>query len=782
MAKVYRRKFRIPRLKKPRFEGISPRASHWLLILPSLAAAVFALAFVIFLAQSVRSERERNTVQLDQDLLWLKQALRIQIAGDQRELETLSAILAGQGLGAADYIGRSLSLQQNNPEVIGLEYVDETGQVRWRSPNSTIPGRPSIAHPAISAAREQTAERDQTVLTHLIQDEHGNHLLALVTPVKLVYGGRHDLIAWISLRTMLQQRTPWWISQRYEISLLAGDGLVIASRYDRRQDHLEFNRIVSLELPPTGLQLSAAPYPIERGWQFVLTVSLATLALLMILSTWALRQHVRGRQKAEAQLRQETAMRQAIENSLVTGILAMDSSGRILYANRAFCEMIDWPVEELIDQLPPKCYWPPEDMARSQAVQDAILSGQLDANGFQLRLMRRNGERFDVRTYVAPLVDDEGQHTGWVCSVYDITELQHEREALQAAHERFITVLNGLDSAVSVSNSQNGELLLTNAHFDRAFGLPADRGQCCVAPFFPRRGWRPLDTEWFDPYRNRWYHVQSRHSIWVDGSVVWLDTAVDITARKDAAEHERLQNEQMQQTARLVSMGEMASSLAHELNQPLAAINSYASGCRNLLSQAQPNLRQLDQAITKMSEQAKRAGQIIRGIREFVQRQAPHRHSCQIGDLLNTVQSLLKSELQKNRVKLSIELEPGLPPLFADAVMLEQVVFNLMRNAIEAMQATPVDKRSLHVRLTRDNEQLRAIIADRGTGIAPEQLEQLFKPFYTTKATGMGMGLNICRSIIEHHQGRLWVEPNPGGGCRFIFTVPFSEEHQAHEP
>lgn len=782
MAKTYRRKLRMPRLKKPQFERISSRASHWLLILPSMAAAIFALAFVIFLAQNVKSDHERTTAQLEQDLLWLKQALRIQVASDQRELETLSATLGAQGLGSADFIGRSLSLLQNNPEVFALEYVDETGQTRWRAPTSVSPGEPTITHPAILAARAITAEHDETVLTRRITDEHGNSLIAIVTPVKLVYGGRHDLIAWVSLHSLLQLRTPWWISQRYEISLQDANGQAIATRFDRRQEHMDVSRSVALDLPPTDLQLAAAPYPEEVGWQTALTASLTVLALLMIISTWALRLHIRGRQAAESQLRKETAMRQAIENSLVTGILAMDSTGRTLYTNRAFSEMIGWSAEELINNTPPKPFWPPEEEARCQAVQDAILSGQFNANGFQLKLMRRNGERFDVRIYVAPLVDDEGQHTGWISSVYDITELQHEREALQAAHERFITVLNGLDSAVSVSNATTGELLLSNAHFDRAFGLPERHGACCVAPFFPRRDWPPVDAEWFDAYRNRWYHIQSRRSVWVDGSVVWLDTAADITTRRDDAERERQQNEQMQQTARLVSMGEMASSLAHELNQPLAAIASYASGCRNLLGQTQPNLRQLDQAIDKMGEQAKRAGQIIRGIREFVQRQAPHRRSCQVDDLINTARSLLKAEVQKHRIKLSIEREPGLPPLFADAVMLEQVIFNLLRNAIEAMQATPTDKRTLHVRLSRDNEQLRVVIADRGTGIAPEQLEQLFKPFYSTKTTGMGMGLNICRSIIEHHQGRLWVEPNPGGGCRFIFTVPFSEEPQAHEP
>lgn len=769
-------------VRKLHFQGLSPRASHWLLILPSLAAAFFALAFVVFLAQNVQSDRQRNTAQLEQDLLWLKQALRFQIDSDRHELEALALALASQGVGSAEFMGRSLSLLQNNPEIFALEYVDETGQSRWRGPAAVAPGMPGFNSPAVAAARAITASRDETVISQLMTDDRGNRMIAVVTPVKLVFEGRHDLIAWISLRTLLQQRSPWWISQRYELSLLEANGKPIASRFDRTQDSLDAAKVVSMELAQTGLKLSAAPYPEEHGWQSALTAALTTLALLMIISTWVLRQHVRGRQSAELQLRKETAMRQAIEDSLVTGILAMDTQGHTLYVNRAFSDMIGSAAEDLIDQPPPKSYWPPEEFQRCLAVQEAILAGQFDANGFQLKLMRSNGERFDVRIYVAPLVDEKGQHTGWISSIYDITELQHEREALQAAHERFITVLNGLDSAVSVSNAASGELLLSNAHFDRAFGLPERRGPCCVAPFFTRRDWPPVDAEWFDAYRNRWYHIQSRRSVWVDGSVVWLDTAVDITARRDAAERERQQNEQMQQTARLVSMGEMASSLAHELNQPLAAIASYSSGCRNLLAQQTPNLHQLDQAIDKMGEQAKRAGQIIRGIREFVQRQAPHRRACKINDLFDTAHSLLKAELQKNRIRFSLEADPALPPLFADAVMLEQVIFNLLRNAMEAMQTTPIDKRTLNVRLSRDSEQLRVVIADRGTGIAPEQLEQLFKPFYTTKSTGMGMGLNICRSIIEHHQGRLWVEPNPGGGSRFIFTIPFSEEPQAHEP
>ena len=218
---------------------------------------------------------------------------------------------------------------------------------------------------------------------------------------------------------------------------------------------------------------------------------------------------------------------------------------------------------------------------------------------------------------------------------------------------------------------------------------------------------------------------------------------------------------------------------AHELNQPLGAIASYVSGCRNVLASATPNMGQLGQALDKMGEQAKRAGHIIRGIREFVQRRAPRRQRCDINTLLDTVLGLLGHEIVRRMVDVSILQSEGMPPIFADAVMLEQVLFNLIKNAMEAMDNVPAAQRVLAINLARDADMLRVVIADRGVGIAPEQQEQLFKPFFTTKDTGMGIGLNICRSIIEHHHGRMWVETNPGGGTRFYFTVPFSSEEEA---
>ncbi|QLI81046.1 PAS domain S-box protein [Chitinibacter fontanus] len=761
---------------------VKPLESRWLLTLPSFAAALFSLALAVFLIFTAYSEQSARNHSLMQDLLWQKQALNTRVDNFTHQLRTVAASMATDGLGSAEFTARTLSLLEDSPEIISLEYIDETGQQRWREPATKPANVPDFRHPNLVAIREAVLQGETSSYSKLILESPETPILAIAVPIKLNYNGRHVLIAQLNLRTMLQQQVPWWIAQRYQISLWDKQKL-IAGKFDRSYDASQLSSSIDLDWPPNKLVLTAHIYEQKRNnWQTALTIVVAALSILMLASTWALRRHIKERQKTEAQLRQEQALRESMENSLVTGIRAMDLQGRLFYVNRAFCEMVGYSQEKLIGASHPMPYWPPEDIEQCMAIYRAILSGRADTTGYQMRFMRSNGERFDVRLYAAKLIDGDGVHTGWISAIYDITELQREREALQASHERFVAVLNGLDAAVSVTDANSGELLLSNRHFDAAFNIPERHGRYCNIPFVRRSKGAPVDSEWFDDYNQHWYQVKSRSSIWVDGSEVWLEIATDITMLKNAQENERQQKEQLQQTTRLISMGEMASSLAHELNQPLAAIASYATGCRNVLAQTQPNIAQLDQAIEKMAAQAKRAGQIIRGIREFVQRRAPHRKQCEIADLLDTVQTLLSAEIKKAQVKLTISDTQALPPIYADAVMLEQVIFNLMKNAIEAMADTPVKQRTLDVKVRRDEEMLAVSITDRGPGINAEQMEQLFKPFYTTKGSGMGMGLNICRSIIEHHQGRLWVEANPLGGSCFHFTLPLSIESEAYEP
>lgn len=253
----------------------------------------------------------------------------------------------------------------------------------------------------------------------------------------------------------------------------------------------------------------------------------------------------------------------------------------------------------------------------------------------------------------------------------------------------------------------------------------------------------------------------------------WMGSVVDITEQKRIAELARQQEERLQASARLITMGELASSLAHELNQPLAAIASYATGCRNLIAAGAPQ-SEIDGAIAKCQEQAQRAGRIIRRIYEFVRRQEPKSEPCDIGMLLGDLIALLDGDARRQRVRIQRDVAPDLPLVQADRILLGQALLNLMKNAIDAMSQTDEGSRILTVRAAQQDGQMLVSVADRGCGITPETAAQLFEPFYTTKQEGLGVGLKICRSVVEAHHGRLWHEANPAGGTIFHIALPLT--------
>jgi two-component system sensor histidine kinase DctS len=252
----------------------------------------------------------------------------------------------------------------------------------------------------------------------------------------------------------------------------------------------------------------------------------------------------------------------------------------------------------------------------------------------------------------------------------------------------------------------------------------------------------------------------------------WMSSVVDISDQKRAEEMTRQQQERLQATARLVAMGEMASSLAHELNQPLAAIASYNAACLNMLASDQANLKDVEAVLAKSAEQAQRAGRIVRRIYEFVRRSVPKSESCDVVQLVDEVIGLVEPDARRLGIRVRRSVAAELPPVRGDRVLLGQAILNLVRNAIDAMRDVDAEQRQLVVAVTDDDDQLHLSIADRGSGIAPEALPHLFEPFFTTKTEGMGMGLNICRSVVEAHKGRLWVAANPQGGSIFHLLLP----------
>ncbi|MGD9946765.1 MAG: PAS domain S-box protein, partial [Burkholderiaceae bacterium] len=508
---------------------------------------------------------------------------------------------------------------------------------------------------------------------------------------------------------------------------------------------------------------------------------------------YAVARDVTERRKAESALAAETAFRQAMEDSILTGMRAFDMQGRITYVNRAFCRMVDFTEAELVGTMPPYPYWPQGDASSNRESLERILRGDTPPSGFEVKVRRRDGSLFDARMYVSPLIEHGGQQTGWMTSMTDVTEPKRIREQLAAAHERFTTVLDELDAAVSVvarppeDSNDHAELLFANRMYRSLFGADSDRHESLLAAHRDR-GEGGAAAEIFDALLGRWFEVRCRQIRWVDGSSVELLVATDVTRRHEIEESQREQDRKLQRTSRLVTMGEMASSLAHELNQPLTAIANYCMGLsariRGRLAAGQPvSATELLEPLGKTAAQAARAGEVIRRIRNFVKRSEPERRRCEVATIVADAVGLAEIDAHRQGVHIDTHLEPGLPTLYADPILIEQVLLNLLKNGIEAMRDTaPTRGRGVQLAVEHRAGQVEFSVTDHGTGLAQDAQERLFEPFFTTKSEGMGIGLNICRSIVESHKGRLWAEQPPEGGCRFRFTLPVDDVPAATEP
>ena len=545
---------------------------------------------------------------------------------------------------------------------------------------------------------------------------------------------------------------------------------------------------------------------------FWLVGTLSAMTAWLLLATW---RHTRRRQRAQEALVAETNFRRAMENSVLTGMRALDLQGRITYVNAAFCQMTGWSESELVGQMPPYSYWPDNDYDNLHSKLREELSGKTIVGGFQVRVQRKNGTQFDARLYVSPLIDAHGQHTGWMSSMTDITEPNRIREQLSASYERFTIVLEALDASVSVAPLGSAELLFANKLYRQWFGSQTDGHLQLVAqagvlpvrsqpqgmddedglmglPTDSLTSARSENAEIYLPELGKWLEVRSRYLSWVDGRLAQMVIATDITPRRLAEEQADRQAEHAQSVSRLITMGEMASSVAHELNQPLTAISNYCSGMLTRLEKGTLTEEQMKFALEKTAHQAQRAGQIILRIRSFVKRSEPNRTLAQVTDMVSEAVELAGIELRRRNVQLTYHVAERMPAIMADTILIEQVLVNLMKNGAESIEQSgrPSHQRNVELRVVpRTIEDQRVIefnVQDTGKGLPPEVLERLFEAFFTTKSEGMGMGLNLCRSIVESHQGRMRAENLYNGsevvGCRFSFWLPLAPPGDATTP
>ncbi len=423
------------------------------------------------------------------------------------------------------------------------------------------------------------------------------------------------------------------------------------------------------------------------------------------------------------------------------------------------------------------------------------ISGGERLEHFETKRRRKDGKILDVSVTVSPVLDAEGRIVGASKIARDITVSRQAQKLLLQGEAQLQSILDTVPDAMIVIDTK-GIIQAFSATASRLFGysIPEAIGKN-VSILMPEP-----DHSRHDGYLARYLKTGERHIIGIgrlvvgrrrDGTTFPMELSVgevnlgdkrfftgfarDLTER-EMTQH-RLQELQAElvHMARFTALGEMASTLAHELNQPLTAVASYLKGASRLLDGGKPeDISTARGAVVSAAEQALRAGQIIRRLREFVARGESDRQMEDIRSLLEETSALALVGSRETGIRFTLEVQAGVSPVLADKVQIQQVILNLMRNAMEAMQDR--ETRDLTVAAFMRNAGMVQIdVSDTGSGIAPDILPQLFQPFVTSKAHGMGVGLSISRTIIEAHGGRLWAEPRPMGGTIFHLTLPVVE-------
>lgn len=365
--------------------------------------------------------------------------------------------------------------------------------------------------------------------------------------------------------------------------------------------------------------------------------------------------------------------------------------------------------------------------------------------------------------------------------------------ALRDSEERFRQLAEHIREVFWVYGIDEERLLYVSPAYEEVWGRPVqnfhDRPLDWIEAVHPDD--RPRVREAHANKLNSGYLSEEYRIVRPDGTIRWIwdrgfpirdetghvyriaGLAEDITARKLAEDQLRRQQVELARMSRLSLAVELASNLAHDLNQPLAAIVAYTQACLTLLRQDQTDPRELTGTLEEVANQGMRAGGIIRHLRELVYKHPAAQTTLDLNALIHAVIHYAQLELRQAAVVLKLELAEELPAIVADDFQLQLVVLYLMRNAIEAMRETAEGPRQLLVRtIPCGKDTVLVTLSDSGPGLSPEAAEHLFQPFFSTKPSGMGLGLSVSRSIIESQGGQLWATPNPGRGASFHFTLP----------
>ena len=500
---------------------------------------------------------------------------------------------------------------------------------------------------------------------------------------------------------------------------------------------------------------------------------------------------VTAAKQAEERLRQSEAELRQLIDVIPQHVVVLEVDGSFLYVNQVALEYSGLTLEDsLAKDVLAKIFHPDDQERVVRERQQAIARGvPWDA---EVRIRGKDGEYRWFMIRLNPLRDEQGRIYRWYGTRTDIEDRKRAEERVRQSEAELRQLIDAIPQQVFVFDA-NWNPLFANQREREYTGLTLEEAHSkdAIARIF-----HPDDLKILEGLRQgmlsenvpseiearirgkegqyRWFLIRDNPLRDEQGRVLrWYGTRTDIEERKQAEEALRRAQTELAHVARIMTMGELAASIAHEVNQPLSGVVVNGNACLRWLAGDSPNLEEAREAVRRIVRDGKRAGEVIARIRALATKTAIAKERLDMNEAIREVMALAGDELRKNGVAVRTEFAPDLLPVLGDRVQLQQVVLNLVMNGIEAMSSVQERPRGLSVRTQNDDaDQVRVTVQDSGIGLDPQSMERIFDAFYTTKHGGMGMGLSISRSIIQNHGGKLWAVVNDGPGMSVQFTIP----------
>lgn len=758
----------------------------------SWATLFLVAAFLLGISWLViGADREAETIRLKQSTDLVIQSLEARITGTAKILQKLSMRLMHSPEGNYSLASADLSastLMADRREVIEIALVSREGDVihGWRSVSLQTQAIFNSASdvrdvPTLRAIKEVLLE-DRSASTTFYSSESSDRVfinLVVPTPTR-----SHVLVARLDLSWLLSTAEQRLSSSRYQFQFLLNDRPVPAAGGQRST--IASSSLVApihYRAPITFLHhAKGASMMIEaRSYEHALFATnrvqyfaVAGLAVMLLLAVAIVFYYQRQQHRSHRLLATEYSLRRAMSESAVVGLRVADLSGKILYVNETFPRIVGYPAQDLLGREPPYPYWIENLMPHIEA---ALSHANSTVQTLRFQAKKKNGDLFWAELRLSPILDENGRAFGTIGALFDVTPLVTARQRVEDANERFTRVVESMASAIAVlSEPDRSTLFFANRSYRTLFNdLPY--GGARLLKRFEATPPSVQSEGIFDEESGRWFDVRLQPIVWTCSEPAVMMIATDITERRELELAREAQLRRAESTHRLVTMGEMASSLAHELNQPLAAIANYANAAATMLAAGTLSKEREAQSFSRIENQAQRAGRIIQRIRGFARKTDAKLEPVAVQTVIQETLELANIQARKLESSIELHVPENLPLMMGDGVMLEQLLLNLLKNGMEACAGAnlPPERRVMRLYAEidpQDASRIRFSIVDHGPGIPEELRSKLFDAFYSTKSEGMGMGLNICRSIAELHGGELIVKTTPGGGSTFSFTVP----------